>query len=288
MGDRRSKTELPTRGMFHEPQQFATCSEDGDNCCKTKVNSSPVAALGVQKPILRPTGRRHQQDAGRGRQQLSETVTGKYQCQFIVGIEEERKFKVMRKLLGPSGANMRAIVDRTGAKLRLRGKGSRFLEGPDQVESSDPLMLCISVTYRRSYDVAVSMAWALMERVHQEYRGFCFRSGREVPELHVQVHEGARQVHDDACVLVFNASVCDRQASHRLCIAEFARAPVFLAYLPRQRCTIVHFILIGQQYARRTSRSRKTVVNFSHQVRVCLYLCSEFIVSVIPELISLL
>merc|ERR1712136_281259 len=153
--------------------------------------------------------------------QLSETVTGKYQCQFIVGIEEERKFKVMRKLLGPSGANMRAIVDRTGAKLRLRGKGSRFLEGPDQVESSDPLMLCISVTDRRSYDVAVSMAWALMERVHQEYRGFCFRSGREVPELHVQVH-------DDACVLVFNASVCDRQASHRLCIAEFARAPVFL------------------------------------------------------------
>ena len=42
-----------------------------------------------------------------------------YQCQFIV-IEEERKFKVMRKLLGPSGANMRAIVDRIGAKLRLR------------------------------------------------------------------------------------------------------------------------------------------------------------------------
>lgn len=190
--DRCSKTELPTRGIFHEPQQFATCSEDGGNCCKTKVNSSSVAALGVQKPILRPTGRRHQQDAGRGRQQLSETVTGKYQCQFIVGIEEERKFKVMRKLLGPSGANMRAIVDRTGAKLRLRGKGSRFLEGPEQVESSDPLMLCVSVTDRRSYDVAVSMAWALMERVHQEDRGFCFRSGREVPELHVQVHEGAR------------------------------------------------------------------------------------------------
>merc|ERR1712136_305481 len=120
--DRRSKTELPTRGMFHEPQQFATCSEDGGNCCKTKGISLPVAALGVQKPRRGPTGRRHQQDAGRGRQQLSETVTGKYQCQFIVGIEEERKFKVMRKLLGPSGANMRAIVDRTGAKLRLRGK----------------------------------------------------------------------------------------------------------------------------------------------------------------------
>mmetsp|Transcript_25112 Transcript_25112/g.65823 ORF Transcript_25112/g.65823 Transcript_25112/m.65823 type:complete len:157 (-) Transcript_25112:175-645(-) len=117
---------------------------------------------------------------------------GKYQCQFIVGIEEERKFKVMRKLLGPSGANMRAIVDCTGAKLRLRGKGSRFLEGPEQVESSDPLMLCVSVTDRRKYDVAVSMAWTLMERVHGEYRGFCIRSGSRVPELHVQMHEGAR------------------------------------------------------------------------------------------------
>merc|ERR1719261_1882561 len=68
----------------------------------------------------------------------------KLQCQFIIGIEEDPKFKVVKRIIGIGGSNMKRIAESTGAKLRLRGRGSGFLEGPRQQESSDELMLCIS------------------------------------------------------------------------------------------------------------------------------------------------
>ena len=39
-------------------------------------------------------------------------------------------------------------------KLRLRGKGSDFKEGPNKEESPDPLNLCISSKYKEKYDYA--------------------------------------------------------------------------------------------------------------------------------------
>ena len=39
-------------------------------------------------------------------------------------------------------------------KLRLRGKGSGFKEGPEQIESDDPLNLCVSSKYKDKFDLA--------------------------------------------------------------------------------------------------------------------------------------
>merc|ERR1712136_236182 len=116
----------------------------------------------------------------------------KFQCQFLVAIQDEPKFRVIRRLLGSSGANMKAIAQQTDAKLRLRGRGSRFLEGPEQVESTDPLMLCVSCTDRAGYDAAVGMTWQLMKRLYGEYRRFCIKTGKPNLDLRVQWHEGSR------------------------------------------------------------------------------------------------
>lgn len=119
-------------------------------------------------------------------------AAAKWQCQFIVGIEEEPKFRVTRKLLGSAGANMKAIAGSTDAKLRLRGRGSNFLEGPEQQESQDPLMLCVSATDEEGYKNAVSLVTELMERVYVQYREFCSKNRWPTPQLRVQVHQGAR------------------------------------------------------------------------------------------------
>jgi len=116
----------------------------------------------------------------------------KRQCQFIVGIEEEPKFKVTRKVLGSAGANMKDIASRSGAKLRLRGQGSKFLEGPNQEESKDPLMLCVSATDQKSYQIVTDLVTELMERVYSEYREFCAKHRWPVPTLRVRMHEGPR------------------------------------------------------------------------------------------------
>lgn len=39
-------------------------------------------------------------------------------------------------------------------KLRLRGKGSGFKEGPKQEESNEPLHLCVSSKYYEKYTKA--------------------------------------------------------------------------------------------------------------------------------------
>eukprot|EP00435_Cladocopium_sp_Y103_P023803 s1204_g5.t2 len=68
---------------------------------------------------------------------------GRWQCQFLVGIEADQDFGVVGRLLGRRGANMKRIAGDTNAKMRLRGRGSGFKEADlGGKESSDPLMLC--------------------------------------------------------------------------------------------------------------------------------------------------
>lgn len=57
-------------------------------------------------------------------------------------------------------------------KLRLRGKGSGFKEGPNQLESDDPLNLCISSKYKEKYDYACSEMEYLLKKVYEEYKHF--------------------------------------------------------------------------------------------------------------------
>merc|ERR1711920_477015 len=100
--------------------------------------------------------------------------------------------KVTRKVLGFAGKNVKAIATRSGAKLRVRGKGSGFVEGPEQQESSDPLMLCVSAQDQVSYSKAKALVWELMEDVYGQYRAFCDKHQLLVPELQISIHEGAR------------------------------------------------------------------------------------------------
>ncbi len=57
-------------------------------------------------------------------------------------------------------------------KLRLRGKGSGFKEGPRQEESKEPLHLCISSKFYDKYKLACDMAQELMLNVYEEYKKY--------------------------------------------------------------------------------------------------------------------
>ena len=57
-------------------------------------------------------------------------------------------------------------------KLRLRGKGSGFKEGPKQEESDDPLNLCISSKYKEKYEYACAEVEKLLHQVYNEFYHF--------------------------------------------------------------------------------------------------------------------
>jgi len=76
---------------------------------------------------------------------LSSKQPRKFSCKYPIAIENEGSFQVSRKIIGAKGCNMKKIIDLTLneyqfknlesfneaklIKLRLRGKGSGFMEG---------------------------------------------------------------------------------------------------------------------------------------------------------------
>lgn len=57
-------------------------------------------------------------------------------------------------------------------KLRLRGHGSGFKEGPNKEESQDPLNLCISSKYKEKYEYACQEMEILLKEVYVDYKKF--------------------------------------------------------------------------------------------------------------------
>jgi len=60
-------------------------------------------------------------------------------------------------------------------KLRLRGKGSGFNEGPQKQESDEPLHLCISSRYYEKYKTACELIRELILNVYEEYEDYCYK-----------------------------------------------------------------------------------------------------------------
>lgn len=88
---------------------------------------------------------------------------------------------------------MKAIAEETGAKLRLRGLGSKFLEGPEKRESSDPLMMCISASTETGYNTAVDTVQDILQHIYTEYHEFQANNGMSISSISIQMHVGARE-----------------------------------------------------------------------------------------------
>lgn len=75
-------------------------------------------------------------------------MSSKFTGRFDIQIENDKDFQVARKLIGSKGSNMKRIIEMCkrgmgtemaadAVKLRLRGKGSGFREGPMKRGNSD-------------------------------------------------------------------------------------------------------------------------------------------------------
>jgi hypothetical protein len=114
----------------------------------------------------------------------------KFTCRFDIGIENDKDFQVARRIIGQKGANMKRIVEATGAKLRLRGKGSGYLEGPLKEESNEPLHLCVSCISQKGYNDSINAVSEILQTVYEDYKKYRRVKGLpEIPALDVVVKE---------------------------------------------------------------------------------------------------
>ncbi|CAD7952374.1 unnamed protein product [Amoebophrya sp. A120] len=110
--------------------------------------------------------------------------------------EQNLDFVVVKRILGKHGNNMRSIFEETGCKVRLRGRGSGFLEGPDRKESTEPLQLHVSCLENfEKYQQAVEMVTNLLTDIYDGYKRFCKRHSLPIPtgeDLQVRMEEVRR------------------------------------------------------------------------------------------------
>lgn len=111
--------------------------------------------------------------------------TSKFTCRYDVMIENDKNFQIAKKIIGAKGCNMKKIIDMAMGemtynndhsskdllKLRLRGRGSGFREGPDNRESDEPLHLCVSAKNYNAYKTACFHVEELLEKIFEEFVG---------------------------------------------------------------------------------------------------------------------
>jgi len=183
VSDDTVRTRLPDPEALKKEQPR---SKNSDQISNAKQQLSNV---NHQTSDLRPQTFTLKGQVGQGRKEQQKRL-----CRYNVGIEQDRAFNVVRKLLGDRGSHMKIIAANTGAKLRIRGRGSGFCEGPDQKEASDePLMLCISAPTHAGFDSAVEDIESLLEYVHDQYRTFC--KDRKLPVPRLSIVQDEQPVH---------------------------------------------------------------------------------------------
>ncbi|KAF4729186.1 hypothetical protein FOZ63_024002 [Perkinsus olseni] len=112
-------------------------------------------------------------------------------CRFVIGAERMHKdFPLVGRIIGPNGEHMKTIHAATGAKLRLRGKRSNFREGPENMESDEPMHLTVSNTSEVAYRRTCELVENHMKAVYDDYAVWCDQRGIPVPVIQMIVVEG--------------------------------------------------------------------------------------------------
>lgn len=102
--------------------------------------------------------------------------------------EASKAFLLSKRIIGPKGSNMKKIIEECfgdrpfeadALKLRLRGKGSGFKEGPMNkgitrvtLECNEPLHLCISAKNQFFYDLSSRLIEQLLLDVCRSFDNF--------------------------------------------------------------------------------------------------------------------
>lgn len=87
-----------------------------------------------------------------------------------------------------SGTNYDPDKENDLVKLRLRGRGSGFKEGPAKRESEEPLHLCVSAKYFDIYSKACDLVETLINKIYTDYRNY--HKGSLQADLTVKKIEG--------------------------------------------------------------------------------------------------
>lgn len=112
---------------------------------------------------------------------------------FYLAVEDDADFCLVKRILGKGGCNMKTMALEHHAKIRLRGRGSGFLEGAAELDM--PLQIHLSCSAWNMYRMAFVDLYELIEGIYWHYRRYANAKSMEVPNLEVTFTELRRRDH---------------------------------------------------------------------------------------------
>ena len=105
----------------------------------------------------------------------------KYVCNYLIQIENDDNFFVTKRIIGKNGCFLKKIIQEAcikfgdfSTKMRLRGKGSGYLEHNGK-ESEEPLMLCVSSLNYPTYYNCCLLVDSLLQKIYNDYYDYSKR-----------------------------------------------------------------------------------------------------------------
>ena len=145
-----------------------------------------------------------------------EKTYGKFTCKYEILIQNDKEFQIARRLIGSKGCNMKKIIDECkildksninntdNVKLRLRGKGSGYKEGPQNKESDEPLHLCISAKNQEGMKKACECVNELLNKIYEDYKKYCIKNGITPINKIAQKIDNGNSIHNKGNLNVFH------------------------------------------------------------------------------------
>lgn len=120
-------------------------------------------------------------------------------CNYLLSVSLTRlqEFDLVPRLIGRGGSNMKSIAHACNAKVRIRGRGSGYFEGPEKKEADLPLQVALSCETDKDYKQGRKMLSELLDNMAAQFALFCRDHNIEPPSrfyVIVEQHSAASQV----------------------------------------------------------------------------------------------
>lgn len=122
-------------------------------------------------------------------------------CVFQVGMECDKKFSLVKRIIGKGGCRVRCIAAECNSEVRLRGigSGSGFVEGTQGREANMPLQLNVSSCTYEDYIKATDRVARLLKDLYKQYRRYARSKNMEPPDARLHLEEVRRDDHSVNC-----------------------------------------------------------------------------------------
>jgi len=159
----RLTVKLNARNIDEDP-----CQQDLSTCSQVL----PKTAISPIKPRGSTCSRNHENlrdHIGLVRLPLKRLWCHLYLRMFAPG------FRLVPKLIGHNGSNMKRIAATTCTKIRIRGQGSGHREGPEMKEAPVPLMIALTTDGSNfsGFELALQKTLDLLHAVERELLEYC-------------------------------------------------------------------------------------------------------------------